>query len=47
LYPAAVDLDGDGDLDLVDDSKYVYYTPEPGRGLLLGTGAALLRLLAR
>jgi hypothetical protein len=40
-------MDGDGDLDLVDSAAFVYYAPEPTRGLLFGAGALLLRLLAR
>ena len=45
--PAAADLDGDGDLDLVDQVLVVRYAPEPGRGLMFGAGALLLGLLAR
>jgi hypothetical protein len=49
--PSLGDLDGDGDLDLAtgaDDGTFaVHYFPEPGRGLLLGAGIALLNLLER
>jgi hypothetical protein len=49
--PAAADLDGDGDADLVTGSLAgtfaVHYFPEPARGSLLGAGAALVRWLAR
>ena len=49
--PGAGDLDSDGDLDLVtgrsDGSFAVHYFPEPGRGLLLGAGIALLWGLGR
>jgi len=45
------DFDGDGDLDLAsgrsDGSFAVHYFPEPGRGLLLGAGMALLWGLGR
>jgi hypothetical protein len=47
--PATADLDGDGDADLVTGSLAgtfaVHYLPEPVRGLLLGAGMVLLRLL--
>jgi hypothetical protein len=49
--PAAADLNGDGDPDLVagalDGAFRVYYFPEPARGLLLGAGAVLLAWLER
>ena len=49
--PAAADLDGDGDTDLVagtlDGTFRVYYFPEPARALLLSAGGALLALLRR
>jgi hypothetical protein len=49
--PAAIDLDGDGDSDLVTGSLAgtfaVHYFPEPARGLLLGAGIALLRVFDR
>jgi len=47
--PAAVDLDGDGDADLVTGRNAgtfaVHYFPEPAWSLLLGAGIALLALL--
>ena len=46
--PAAADLDGDGDDDLVtgtaDGTFAVHYMPEPAHGALLGAGAALARM---
>jgi len=49
--PSLADLDADGDLDLVSGEDFgtfhTYYLPEPGQGILLGTGLALLSLLDR
>jgi hypothetical protein len=49
--PSLGDFNGDGDLDLVTGNALgtfnVHYLPEPGRGLLLGAGVALLKLLGR
>ena len=45
--PAAADLDGDGDLDLVDQALVVRFAPEPDGGLLFGAGALFVSLVAR
>ena len=49
--PAFVDLDGDGDLDVVSGERYgtlpTYYLPEPGSTSLLAAGASLLAWLSR
>jgi hypothetical protein len=49
--PALGDLDGDGDSDVVAGDNagtfHTYYLPEPAQGLMLGAGAALLKLLER
>jgi hypothetical protein len=49
--PSFVDVDRDGDLDVVSGERYgtfrTYYLPEPDQGLMLGAGVALLSLLDR
>ncbi len=49
--PTFVDVDRDGDLDVVSGERYgqfrTYYLPEPGMGTLLGAGLGLLALLDR
>ncbi len=49
--PALIDLDADGDLDVVsgerDGTFEAYYLPEPSKGLLLSAGIALLGWLRR
>ncbi len=49
--PTFVDVDRDGDLDVVsgdrDGTFRTYYLPEPGMGTLLGAGLGLLALLDR
>jgi hypothetical protein len=49
--PTFVDLDADGDADLVSGERngalIAYYLPEPSRPLLLGAATSLLTWLAR
>jgi len=49
--PTFVDLDGDGDLDVVSGERYgtfpTYYLPEPSAPAMLGAGGGLLGWLAR
>ena len=49
--PALIDLDADGDLDLVSGERAgtfeAYYLPEPSKSLLLSAGVALLGWLRR
>jgi uncharacterized protein (DUF2141 family) len=49
--PTFVDLDGDGDLDVVSGERYgtfpTYYMPEPSASAMLGAGTGLLAWLSR